>query len=177
MSWRKPLLISGATAILILGSTVAVASNLYGGFNRVNNGPYQDYFYYQLNQGSADATTWNRQQNVNPTDINTSLITSHDPSEVAVMDDTYSETWWGLAECNIIAGGFNGQDSCQHWHIRYNLNKPFTQTSKRSIACEEAGHSLGLEHDDRGSCIKDGELTITSFSGHDITEINNFYPP
>lgn len=173
-SAKRAILVVALALGLVLLPAAVFASN-FG--SRVNNGPYQDYFYYQLTDAFINETTWTRSQNLNPTKIDTARIYDHDSSEVSVMDDPYDQTWYGIAECNVIGPYFNGLASCQHWHIRYNLNKSWTQTKRRHVTCQETGHSIGLKHDTtRTTCMNDSNLVDTYFSGHDDRHIEAFYP-
>lgn len=154
--------------------SIASASNwATGEVPYINLGAQQVYYYGNLRTYSADATTWTRSNNINPTNMSTSLTSNHDSSHVHVTDEYYGATWVGATSCQVYAGN----NRCQHWHVKYDLsNWDGWQTyQRRHNACHETGHSTGLDHTSAASCMQSGAYSELNFTDHDRNHINSAY--
>lgn len=162
------------TLIVTQSLSIASASNWATGDNTyINLGAQQVYFYGNLRNYSADATTWTRNQNIDPTDMYTSRTSDHDSSHVHVMDDFYNATWVGITTCPVYAGN----NKCQHWHVRYDLSDwdDWPTYKRRHNACHETGHSTGIDHTTAASCMNTGAWSELYFTDHDRNHINSAY--
>lgn len=169
----KGTLIGTLIAAFLMLAPFAQAANFLPPFN---NGAHQAYYHGpQLTDRMASATTWTRTENINPTDMNTSRTDNHDASHVAVFDGQYSDSWAGFAPCDQYMWGNN--NICTHWHVFYNMRlESFFSTNERRhhLACQETGHTTGLEHvDNMSSCL--GAWEYTHFTDHDRRHINGRY--
>lgn len=135
------------------------------------------YAFTGATQVMQDATKWADNNSIGFTVVDAVLrpdVTSQ--TDVKVTDYPYSGlcgyTWYGpgvgglvglyVCETNLSNG------RCQQAIVRYNTNYTNTAStdSRRSVACHEMGHSLGLLHRD-GSCMAAGEDAAPYYSPHD----------
>jgi hypothetical protein len=138
-----------------------------------NEGRIQNYLYDALTSEFSGATNWTRNNNLDPTRINTYGTGTHSNAHVHVQDAVYDQTWVGWAPCMNQSGSL-----CFHWHVYYNWKYYYavdTIKERRSLACEETGHTVGLEHDYSGRTTCMGAGDHEYFSGHDINHINARY--
>lgn len=136
-----------------------------------NHGSSIRYFYENLDQSWQDNLSWNRVNNLNPTDLSTSYVSEHSNSDVAVRVNNYGDLGWaGQADCVDRSA-----PTCRHWHLEMNTYYgPYTQWQKRYLACHESGHSVGLRHVGAAGCVEETWST-NLFSGHDVDHINAYY--
>lgn len=171
---RIGVLLTLSLALALLHPSSANASNwATGEVPYINLGAQQVYYYDNLKTYSADATTWTRNNNIDPTDMYTSKTSDHDVSHVHVIDEFYDATWLGITTCPVYAGG----GRCQHWHVRYDLTdwNGWETYKRRHNACHETGHSTGLDHTTAASCMKSGAMSELYFTDHDRAHINGAY--
>lgn len=134
------------------------------------------------------ATEWNRTANLEPTDLTTFVVTAEAPdTDVVVLDQNYTNfcgySWHGsggsvvgLTTCVLLAT--NPASSCEKFQVRY--DESFTvgasATQRRSLACHEVGHTLGLGHTTGTTCMVAGSAFPTAYSAHEISShINASY--
>lgn len=92
-------------------------------------------------------------------------------------------SWWienifpnsGLAGCNKVVVGDNTR--CDHWHVRYHNPTSGSYTFQRHIACQEVGHTVGLDHSgESNSCMNNSATGAIWLSNtHDVGHINGRY--
>jgi hypothetical protein len=119
------------------------------------------------------------------TDITSQQLSDLNLSDVWVMEGNYGNTgWWAYTACgqNANYGGADPDRWCKPHVIRYNytasVNWEGTLTGRRTVACHELGHSLGLRHVSpatSGSCMRDAETSPASIDNHDKLMLNNNY--
>lgn len=98
-----------------------------------------------------------------------------------MRDTSYSDSWYGQTWCSDdVAPPAGGR--CNIFEVRYNLRTTerdgFSDVNYKKLACHEFGHTGGLweQSDTSGhasSCMRQGQLTLTSYDGHDVTTIND----
>lgn len=108
-----------------------------------------------------------------PTDIRTSFDCPASTVDVLVNDESYSNTWYGLYDCLLLATA----DQCQRADVLLNTRTVGTSQARRAkTLCHEFGHSVGLRHFDLGSpgtnnsepsCMVSGVSTWNRYSGHE----------
>lgn len=146
------------------------------GFSLADNfrPPYADnanhtFYYDQLTDSGAKATTWSRNENLDPTDINTERKWSdfHPHGDVQVFDGYYDGDWGGIYSCQDEDGL-----ACDHAHVRYDEADQIDMKHWKHIACHEMGHSVGLGHRP-ASCMGSTDAnTVKYLFEHDILHIN-----
>ena len=170
--------------MLGLAATLAVSASAFASNFGPGDGIYfadnssHSFYYESLTLGFRRAANWVRNNEINPTRVNTFTTQSHEASDVAVFDNTYGDTGWcGIATCVIEASA----TVCDHFHVRFNQSSgvgcpvPYSATERRSLACEEFGHTLGLRHRFvDGTCMSQ-QWDETHLNGHDDAHINGHY--
>jgi len=93
-------------------------------------------------------------------------------TDVVVMDQYYTGTWAGLWSCVAVHPSGN----CEKGEMRFDQNDldGATQQFRNTLACQEFGHSLGLDHSsESNSCLRDGaSISNSDYSPHDKSHIN-----
>lgn len=138
------------------------------------NNYFHEFFYYDLRSDSVSATNWSRQNNFDPTTVQTNRTYSHDDSDLSVIDGVYDENWAGRYACVDVSN--SNPNLCHHAHVWFDYEdwSSFNWDSQRHVACHEIAHSLGLSHRNWG-CIEQGALNEFHLSGHDKDHLNNRY--
>jgi hypothetical protein len=133
-------------------------------------------YWYDGSVGNAwrDAGEYARVTEIEGTDMNTSLVSSHSNSDVAVyLYDDPNDLAYGYSDC-ISASGL----TCSHWHENFNTSFAYTDTKRKSLTCHEFGHTLGLhhyaDHQDPQTCMETPHWHL-HFNDHDIGHVNAYY--
>lgn len=190
-SYHRIALVAISVGAVIAVTTPAIASTFYGAtgktgctaFNMADNHEHT-YYYSNLTAAMTAATTWSRINNVNPTDMTTVLMSSESSAtDVVVYDTNYTSycgyTWHtpgeggviGLATCVSV----NRVGECEKHEMRFDTSytADASLTNRRSLACHETGHTLGIGHSTE--CLATPLSGSTIFSSHDIAHINANY--
>jgi hypothetical protein len=155
-----------------------------GEVNMSDNGT-QYYWYDSLTQNVSGAQNYTRNNVYDPiSSINTVDDSGeYSTTDAIVRDQDYTDycgkNWHpngiiGLAHCN----GLNIDRECESHVIRYDTSwtGSASDTQRRSLACHESGHSLGLMHRATDSkCMESGSTSSVELSSHDINHLNNNY--
>lgn len=168
--------------VLVLSLLVVVAPRApaqpFGpsGCCRYANNFYHEYFYYQLEDATINASNWSWTNNYDPTVINTNRTFAHDDSDVSVIDNYYSSGNIATWVCDQVST--SDSSICHHSHVNVD-NSNFngkTWTAKRHTMCQEFGHSFGLDHDTtRNTCMDDTDLSKIYLSDHDRSHLSSRY--
>lgn len=148
-----------------------------------NFGPlYMDGYYVEHYQDlTADFETahdYARNSVYSPTDMYHPQTSLHAAAHVHAYDLDLGDTgYFGTESCGTADG-----DVCLHAHIKYNLwpGLGWTAAKRRSVACHETGHAVGLRHYNvyTSSCMVQ-YLASHDFpqilSAHDKSHINGWY--
>lgn len=167
-------------ALAVVWLAPIAAANNFGGTDGTcpsqcfNEGPHQRYWWSpSFGSDWQTAGNYNRTNNINPTDMSTEVVSSHDDSDVAAYMGNYGNTtWFARALCIDDAGAI-----CHHWHAEFNKDKgPFSADMKKHLTCHEFGHTTGLDHypNPSRSCMEDFEVPPI-FSDHDVFHINDYF--
>jgi hypothetical protein len=159
------------------GSTtncVSVANNIYHVLNWEGD---QDIPGIQASHG------WARDNQYNPTDLVAYTDGSDSLPDVRVWDEPYGPTTWlARVECptnNTGTGGSHPNRWCRGQILRYNSTHTGfwgTEANRRSVACHEIGHTVGLRHTtDSSSCMYNGSTYPQTLNAHDRAHINGRY--
>jgi hypothetical protein len=135
---------------------------------------------------------WSRTNNLDPTNIDTSLDATLDVhTDVVVRNGDYENGWcgnfWGPAQnpgiagtvavvtCDYLLSGSGGKcDRFTMFLLRWYLMGQ-TTSDRRKVACHENGHTVGLEHAAHPSCMSAaGPVPQNgSFTTHDQNHLND----
>lgn len=184
------LVVPMALTWVLVAGVLPAGANFYGpegaGYSCPSScypeGSYQRYWYDSDGGGALpptwqDAMDWTRNNNINPTQINTDSVNLHDNSDVAVYHKDYGDTTWdGAAACiDELAN-----NRCGHWHVKLNsaLLGGASLDYKRGLSCHETGHASGLHHRDPSdvSCMVNTDAIDAKrwFDSHDDGHINGY---
>lgn len=148
-------------------------------------GANQRYYW-----ASSVAPNWANQLNaarledIEPSDINTSLVTNHSNSDIHVEQGNYGpNVAYGQTSCQDPD---TGADICRHWHVLINTydppgdgeSTPYSLAHRKYVSCHELGHTAGLAHhnsnnpDDPSCMYTSNALHNPNLNGHDNSHIN-----
>lgn len=186
----QALTIVGVAVLVVAFGGAAQANNWSGAtgntgctstLNMADNADHTFYYDSVVNP-SETAADGARQDNLNPTDINTSKLGSPSPSTDVVLYDQYYTDFCGLPWSGL--SGFtmcvstNGASECEKHEVRFNLAAidGLNPGNDKSLACHEFGHSVGLKHRSAGAdgCM-DPDHYYAGYAGHDEDHINANY--
>ncbi len=113
---------------------------------------------------------------LSPTDLNPTLYWNSSTKTVNVYDANYGLGWYGRWSCTNRVGIY-----CNTSSVQFDLSSPpggsYSDTEAKSLACEELGHSVGLDHNygSYTSCMSGSWLRI-DYDYHDVYQhINVWY--
>lgn len=135
---------------------------------------YRNY----LTTAWSDTVEWVRQNNWNPTDLTTLYASYVSSTYVNIVDNDYGATGWVGAE--TCGTGPNNSGVCQRSDVMINQYPAYipggswSLTERRSLMCEEMGHSLGMNHNSYNGCMSQ-DWADSFYSSHDIGHINSWY--
>lgn len=141
-------------------------------------------FYYQtVPDAMQGATNYIRNNEYDPTDVNTSVVSSSgEQTDVVVHQDNYEDgdcgySWHpngmaGLATCRSA----NEQGDCARHDTWYDGSWVADRQleSHRTLACHETGHTLGLQHRDT-DCMADPFSIDYDLKDHNRDLLNVHY--
>lgn len=168
------LLMAGGTW---LTAPAAHASNDLG--VRMPDGTPMYLYRNDLTTGFFNAVEWVRQNDINPTDLTTLYASSISTAYVNIVDLDYGATgWYGLYDC---ATGPNS-GVCDRGDVIFNLHYSppdgsWSAQDRRSLACEEIGHAMGLAHrypTPLVGCMAQ-QWDETDYTAHDVSHLNSWY--
>jgi hypothetical protein len=177
LAWLLMLVAGGAMAV----AATAAASN-FGPINNqiyfANGSKHKFNFNNLLSDSWRGASNWVRKNEIGPTHMTTAVVDSHSAADVVPYDADYGDSGWcGMADCTIE----KTNRVCQHFHVKYNTANgigcpnDYTETQRRSLACEEIGHTVGLQHRHVNAGCMSQAWDRTHFTPHDKRHINRRY--
>lgn len=133
--------------------------------------------YQDLSISFESAHDYARDSVFSPTDMFHPETNLHATSHIHAWDLDLGDTgYFATVWCYTPNG-----ERCSHSHLRYNswTGNGWTATKRKSVACHEIGHAVGLQHYDAyTSCM----VTLvaahnfpTTLSTHDKSHINSRY--
>lgn len=168
--------LASAMLSILLGTTMALtpamATNLLG----IRAGPNSTVTFtkFALTQQFSTAFKNNDFNNIEFSDITTSIFADNVLREVNVFDQDYSPaTWSGQWECLALNGNV-----CTDGRVRMNLRYVYNANEAGSLMCEEVGHSVGLDHRNttQATCMARPICwDCLLLHGHEITHLDNIY--
>ena len=189
--WRRRLA-RGLVVGMLVGGLLSVASVAVAqgfGSSKVDR-RHIDYYFSQVPYNWTLDTNWVRDNEIEPrASIVTSWTSSHSASEIGTLYRDWPNSGYVGKNINIdcetrsLGGGYHVV--CSHQHIIY--NKHYTEdvcsdcwdttAERRSLACHEHGHGLGLSHTSNTfTCMRTGTSVHEdyTFSSSDDAAIDGF---
>lgn len=180
----------GAATIVTLVGPGAGATNFSGSSggtgcyaNNMQDSSLMTYYKQSLTTKMSNAVTDTVTNDVGPTTMSSSLLTSSNSATDVIYNDgdysTYCGFDWhpddasdgfviGIATCQSLAG-----TDCEQFHVYFdtsftdNINDDFART----LACHETGHTVGLLHRESTGCMPANVPSNAHFfNTHDRTE-------
>lgn len=160
------------------------ATGCTGGVNRGDSATH-DVFYEDLLEYNKSAFGYVRTSSFDPTDVNTErTYTKTSYTDVVVYDNNYTVicgyAWHGsggsvtgLYVCQALSGG--GDCNSSEVRVDTSFTDSASTTNRRSLACHEFGHTLGLLHRSTNSCLVSNQYSIIAIDSHDIGHLNSNY--
>jgi len=131
--------------------------------------------YYDNLTSLGVAAVTHARNNLNPTDVTTSQISSKTSPYIYVRDADYPDNFLGNSLCEVPSSS----TSCLIYLIRLNSASnqlASVQSRWNKTACHEFGHTAGLGHrTTSGTCMVQGISTYWNFDQHDKDTINAGY--
>lgn len=195
---RAPSVVALVVVLLsLLGTNVAVASNfgstVAGGSpeNQVSlaNGPHHTVDLHNTTTETGSAILWAMDNVIDPTDMSSELVDGEN-YDVRVLDDDYGDNGafaWVNCPPGATETGSDPNRTCKGQKLHVNLYGGYAYASdtakeRRSRACHELGHTVGLRHTSNdNSCMQTygdpgaGEDRPTDWSAHDKDHVNAQY--
>lgn len=152
-----------------------------GNFNITANYDSTETLYYfrsGLQTTYSSAVQWVMVNRINPTDLNSSSVTTTAASTVRFYDDAYTNycgALWtgsggnvvGYTVCDILEGA-----ACGRHTIR--LHTSYT-TNRNGLVCHETAHALGFRHptssDAQDTCLANINA-YNRYSAQEVSQIN-----
>ena len=174
--------LAGSIVFVLALATPAYGTNVLGHvagpdssirFNKIN-----------LSNNFTSAVDFNDVNNIEPTDISSIMYTNAawGFGEVNIYDADYGNViWQGNWSCRDW--GAPGDGICDLGRVQFNQYwGPYPSQEAKSLACEEIGHSVGLDHSDGStvpdqwfaSCMSQNPAEIY-LSNHDETHLQAWY--
>ena len=145
------------------------------------------FTYSSVASDMSTSMDWNRTQNLDPTDLVTS-VTPSTSADVVVYENSYTtycgQDWWSASGGGGVTG-FTTCDSllsnnrCKQHSIRF--SGPWAAgaslTNRRYVACHESGHAVGLTHSTLDTtCMKYNDSSpVTVYNSTEKGYINSAY--
>jgi hypothetical protein len=163
-------LVFGPLVCLVFAAS-ATASNFgaYGGVFFANGNNHY-FYYYNASDFTIEQTRWVRANDFDPTDL-TTAYSSQAASDVTIGDSVYGPNF-GFYQCTERSQVY--ADRCNHARVHVYTIYSSSATTRRSTLCQEIGHSVGLQHDDRNVCMN-GATNSPYLTSHDRAHINGRY--
>lgn len=159
-----------ASLVLALAiAPVSYAGNVLG--HRAGTNSTVTFDQVSLTSTIHSAFDFNDINNIEPTQISTTLYHGSGGKEVNVFDANYGDTGWAGRYLCVQGDG----NTCEEGWVQINLYWSYTTTQARSLVCEEVGHSVGLAHSSQTSSCMSQQWDRTFLSSHDMGELNNIY--
>lgn len=183
------------------GPNLAVANHFSGAtgntscttLNR-NDDNAVSVYYDDLTNEVREAYTWNRQNNLDPTDLNTNRVDNFvDGVNLVVLDRYYVDycgrPWLQVNSSGQVTSGSTvghtrcfdlvpGTQRCQTSDNRFTNHymDNVSEFLRRHLTCHESGHAFGLAHySNVNSCVAPTDPVTNTFSAHDKDAINAHY--
>lgn len=168
---RTVAVLIGSVVVLLFAVTPAIATNFGPYFAE---GRFHTMNYVSLTQNWIDASNYAKAHLTIVTDMSASVVSYHD-ADIALYDQNDGDVgYYGYWTC-VIEASYD-PDICSHGHLVYNTYYWTNLDMRKSIACQEVGHSVGLRHDNtRTTCMRSDENFPIAYSSHDISHINGRY--
>lgn len=171
-----------ALAALLAFDAQPVAATNDNGRRVPNSGNVRFAYVGTMPQIFINASEWVRGNVIHPTDLTTSGAINMNPWDVKVGAADYGAVSW-VGQWQCMSEWWNGSVwICTDGRVRYNLYPPkapggtWDDIEARSLACEEMGHSIGLDHRTESDGCMGGDFTQTGFSYHDrVLMVNAWY--
>jgi hypothetical protein len=157
---------------MLLAMVSPVYANNFGPYF-ADNGSHSRYYDAGFTAGARAATDWSINYSYQPTDMNWYYTTTdiHGSNDTWYTVDPLPGSIIGLTDCRAL----QDPDECEHFHVTY--DEPWWigagDVARRSLACHENGHTVGLQHGPYG-CMPSSP-TSQYLGAHNANHINSRY--
>jgi hypothetical protein len=168
-------LAAGAVAAVGLLATPAEAQTFGpGGCCIFADNSNHTYFYSNVTTANRSVNEWVRVNRIETTNMTTQVqLTSNNDTDVIVYDGFWDGVSWAAYwRCDALVT--SDSSKCNRGRVVYNQS---FGTAIRALACQENGHSLGLDHSaSTDSCMhQNASVAADDFDTHDKGHINGYY--
>jgi hypothetical protein len=172
---RKVALLALVVSALVV-ATGASASNLEGGKHWYRGATAVAQVYFVDHTGvrwpvNASVIKWNEASRLGAYYSNPGTCPFHC---VQVYEGNYGSGWYGLTTLSVDA---NKHFIAGNMKIQLNNSLSTTQNQRQSIACQEEGHAIGIDHQSAtNSCMYPTAAYFPLYpNGHDFDMVYTLY--
>lgn len=149
---------------------------------------FHDFEFQNLSSVGSTMTTWAMDNVIDPTAMEAAMdLTPGGGTDVRVTDYDFTtlcgHNWYDAGDGEAVVGLYTCENkapdgACNHSFVRFEQEwiDAGTTSERRSLACHELGHSVGLQHrSDSSGCMPSTINGVTNWSLHDRNHVNAHY--
>ena len=158
----------------VIASPAQAGDNFYA-FEGVyfNDNSYVGFVYSSIIQSRwSAATEWSRINTWETTELSTAVESTNNNVVDLYVSNGGTGSAAGYYQCMITKNSYE----CEHANIVYNAYADYGSGFNRHVACQEIGHSVGLQHGFRDwhECMNNS-LSSPYLGSHNADAVNDYY--